>query len=75
MGRKKSAEAYSSGPYFVSVSIYNQKIKQGNPIFHIYVQAQKTDTQAFKQHRLSQNSFSVCSSFVLVTVSDIHESE
>ena len=34
--------------------------------------AQKEDTHAHKQHRLSQNIFRVCSSFVLVIASDMH---
>ena len=38
--------------------------------------AQNADTHAHKQHRLSQNISSVCSSFVLVIASDMHlESE
>ena len=38
--------------------------------------AQNADTHALKQHRLSQNSFPVCSSFVLVMASDMYlESE
>ena len=38
--------------------------------------AQNADTHALKQHRLSQNISPVCSSFVLVIVSDMHhESE
>ena len=34
--------------------------------------AQNTDTHALKQPRLSQNISPVCSSFVLVIVSDMH---
>ena len=34
--------------------------------------AQNADTHALKQHRLSQNSSPVCSSFVLVIASDMH---
>ena len=34
--------------------------------------AQNADTHAHKQHRLSQNIFPVCSSFVLVIASDMH---
>ena len=34
--------------------------------------AQNADTHALKQHRLSQNIFPVCSSFVLVIASDMH---
>ena len=34
--------------------------------------AQNVDTHAHKQHRLSQNSSSVCSIFVLVIASDMH---
>ena len=38
--------------------------------------AQKADTRALKQHRLSQNISSVCFSFVLVISPDMHlESE
>ena len=38
--------------------------------------AQNADTHALKEHRLSQNISPVCSSFVLVTASDMHhESE
>ena len=33
---------------------------------------QNADTHALKQHRLSQNSSPVCSSFVLVIASDMH---
>ena len=34
--------------------------------------AQNADTHAHKQHRLSQNMFPACSSFVLVIASDMH---
>ena len=34
--------------------------------------AQNADTHALKQHRLSKNISSVCSSFVLVIASDMH---
>ena len=34
--------------------------------------AQNADTHALKQHQLSQNIPSVCSSFVLVIASDMH---
>ena len=34
--------------------------------------AQNVDTHVLKQHRLSQNIFPVCSSFVLVIASDMH---
>ena len=34
--------------------------------------AQNADTYALKQHRLSQNIFPVCSSFVLVIASDMY---
>ena len=34
--------------------------------------AQNADTHELKQHRLSQNIFPVCSSFVLVIASDMH---
>ena len=34
--------------------------------------AQNADTHALKQHRLSQNIFPVCPSFVLVIASDMH---
>ena len=38
--------------------------------------AKNADTHALKQHRLSQNSSPVCSSFVLIIASDMHlESE
>ena len=33
---------------------------------------QNADTHALKQHRLSQNRFPVCSSFVLVIAPDMH---
>ena len=46
--------------------------KQGNPSFHFHAPAQEADTHAHKQHRLSQNIFPVCSSFVLVIASDTH---
>ena len=36
------------------------------------LRAQNADTHAHKQHRLSQNIFPVCSSFVLVIASDMH---
>ena len=34
--------------------------------------AQNADIHALKQHRLSENNFLVCSSFVLVISSDMH---
>ena len=34
--------------------------------------AQNTNTDALKQHQLSQNISPVCSSFVLVILSDMH---
>ena len=50
--------------------------KQGNPSFHFMRRAQNADTHALKQHRLSQNIFPLCSSFVQVIASDMHpESE
>ena len=40
------------------------------------LRAQSADTHALKQHRLSQNIYPVCSSFVLLIASDMHlESE
>ena len=42
------------------------------PHFTFMRRAQNADTHALKQHRLSQNIFPVCSSFVLVIVSDMH---
>ena len=46
--------------------------KQGNPSFYFHRRAQNTDTHALRQHRLSQNIFPVCSSFVLVIAFDMH---
>ena len=34
--------------------------------------AQNVDNHALKQHRLSQNIYSVCSSLVLLIASDMH---
>ena len=42
------------------------------PHFTLMRRAQNADTHALKQHRLSQNIFPVCSSFVLVIASDMH---
>ena len=42
------------------------------PHFTFMCRAQNADTHALKQHRLSQNISPVCSSFVLVIVSDMH---
>ena len=56
------------------ISILQSAHKQGNPSFRF--QAQNADSHALKQHRLSQNIFPVCSSFVLVIASNMHlESE
>ena len=51
---------------------YNQHINKVTPHFTFMRRAQNADTHALKQHRLSQNIFPVCSSFVLVIVSDMH---
>ena len=40
--------------------------------FSFMSRAQNADTHALKQHRLSPNSFPVCSSFVLVIAPDMH---
>ena len=57
--------------------LYNQQINKVAPRFTFMRRAaQNADTHALKQHRLSQNIFPVCSSFVLVIASDTHlESE
>ena len=47
-------------------------INKVTPHFTFMRQAQNADTHALKQHRLSQNISSVCSSFVLVIASDMH---
>ena len=52
--------------------IYNQHINKVTPHFTFMRRAQNADTHALKQHRLSQNIFPVCSSFVLVITSDMH---
>ena len=58
------------------MSLYNQHINKVTPYVTFMRQAQNADTHAHKQHRLSQNIFLVCSSFVLVITSDMHlESE
>ena len=46
--------------------------KQSHPSFHFHAQAQNANTHALKQHRLSENMFTVCSTFVLVIASDMH---
>ena len=51
---------------------YNQHINKVAPHFNFMRRAQNADTYALKQHRLSQNIFPVCSSFVLVIASDMH---
>ena len=51
---------------------YNQHINKVNPHFTFMRRAQNADTHALKQHRLSENIFPVCSSFVLVIASDMH---
>ena len=52
--------------------IYNQQINKVTPHFNFMRQAQNADTHALKQHRLSTDISPVCSSFVLVTASDMH---
>ena len=54
------------------ISFLQSALKQGNPHFIFKRRAQNADTHALKQHRLSQNIFPVCSSFVLVVPSDMH---
>ena len=49
---------------------YNQHVNKITPHFTFMRRSQKTDTHALQQHRLSQNIFPVCSSFVLVIASD-----
>ena len=44
----------------------------GTPYFTCMHWAQKADTHALKQNRLSQNISLACSSFVLVIASDMH---
>ena len=51
---------------------YNQHVNKVTPHFTFMRRAQNVDTHAHKQHRLSQNIFPVCSSFVLVIASDMH---
>ena len=51
---------------------YNQHINKVTPHFTFMRRAQNTETHAHKQHRLSQNIFPVCSSYVLVIASDMH---
>ena len=51
---------------------YNQHINKVTPHFTFMRRAQNADTHALEQHRLSQNIFPVCSSFVLVIASDMH---
>ena len=54
------------------ICILQSTHKQSHPSFHFHAQAQNADTHALKQHRLSENMFTVCSTFVLVIASDIH---
>ena len=54
------------------IFFYNQHINKVTPHFTFMRRAQKADTHAHKQHRLSQNIFPVGSSFVLVIASDMH---
>ena len=54
------------------IFFYNQHINKVTPHFTFMRRAQKADTHALKQSRLSQNIFPVCSSFVLVIASDMH---
>ena len=51
---------------------YNQQINKVTPHFTFMRWVQNADTHALKQHRLSQNISPICSSFVLVTASDMH---
>ena len=51
---------------------YNHHINKVTPHSTFMRRAQNADTNALKQHRLSQNIFPVCSSFVLVIASDMH---
>ena len=51
---------------------YSQNINKVTPHFTFIRRAQNADTHALKHHRLSQNISHVCSSFVLVTASDMH---
>ena len=51
---------------------YNQHINKVTPHFTFMRRAQNADTHAHKQHRLSQSSSPVCSSFVLIIASDMH---
>ena len=56
-----------------AISILQSAHKQGNPSFHSScVGLKRQITHALKQHRLSPNSFPVCSSFVLVIAPDMH---
>ena len=58
------------------ISILQSADKQGNPSFHFHAQGSKRRCPRTQQHRLSQNIFPVCSSFVLVIAFDMHlESE
>ena len=56
----------------MSSDCYNQQINKRTPQFTFMRRAQNADTHALKQHQLSQNSFPVCSSFVLVIASYMH---
>ena len=58
-----------------AVSISHQQINKVAPHFTFMRRAQNADTHALKQHRLSQNIFPVCSSFVLVIQSDSEKPE
>ena len=54
------------------IFFYNQHINKVTPHSTFMRRAQDADTHALKQHRLSQNIFPVCSTFVLVIASDMH---
>ena len=54
------------------IFFHNQHINKVTPHFTFMRRAQNADTHALKQHRLSQNIFPVCSSFLLVIASDMH---
>ena len=56
----------------ISFFFYNQHMNRVIPHFTFMHRAQNADSHALKQHRLSQNIFPVCSSFVLVIASDMH---